>query len=311
MKKHIIYLISSVSVFSFAVENDLAKLPTENFKFEIIDTHQSERLFKGEFETSSEFEERQKAMPKPLPLSLFVEKSLRYDADLETYSLSCFDEAISLKNDTTLVPKIGKNSFGATWEWNEKQGEYYEITFPCPDAHFASIKVPLKQAKKYRNDFVAVIELELIAQSWTSDKHYETPEFGKSFIDNYYIYSKEASVKAVHFGLKSNREIYKSKYPVAIDARTEFANNPIIRIEPKYPVQASRDGKEGWVRLSFTINEFGGVEDIDVIDAEPQRVFDREAKRALRKWKYKPQIVDGIPVKMTGMTVQLDFNLDK
>lgn len=85
---------------------------------------------------------------------------------------------------------------------------------------------------------------------------------------------------------------------------------PIVRIEPRYPIQAARDGKEGWVRLSFTINEVGGVDDVEVIEAEPRRVFDREAKRALRKWKYKPKIVDGKAVKQFDMKVQLDFKLE-
>ncbi|GIU02025.1 energy transducer TonB [Shewanella algidipiscicola] len=85
---------------------------------------------------------------------------------------------------------------------------------------------------------------------------------------------------------------------------------PIVRIEPQYPIAAARDGKEGWVQLSFTINELGGVDDIEVIDADPKRIFDREAKRALRKWKYKPKIVDGKALKQPGMTVQLDFKLD-
>ncbi|MBV7315961.1 energy transducer TonB [Shewanella sp. NIFS-20-20] len=86
---------------------------------------------------------------------------------------------------------------------------------------------------------------------------------------------------------------------------------PVVRIDPQWPVQALRDGKEGFVQLSFTINELGGVEDIEVINAEPKRLFDREAKRALSKWKYKPKIVDGKPMKQPGMTVQLDFTLDK
>jgi protein TonB len=85
---------------------------------------------------------------------------------------------------------------------------------------------------------------------------------------------------------------------------------PIVRIEPRYPIQAARDGKEGWVTLSFTINKIGGVEDVDVIEAEPRRVFDREAKRALRKWKYKPKVVDGKAMRQLGLTVRLDFKMD-
>lgn len=85
---------------------------------------------------------------------------------------------------------------------------------------------------------------------------------------------------------------------------------PIVRIEPKYPIQAARDGKEGWVQLRFTIDQLGGVKDVEVIAAEPKRIFDKEAKRALRKWKYKPKVVDGKAIEQQGMTVQLDFKMN-
>jgi len=84
---------------------------------------------------------------------------------------------------------------------------------------------------------------------------------------------------------------------------------PIVRIEPKYPIQAARDGKEGYVILSFTINKIGGVEDVKVLEAKPKRVFDKEAKRALRKWKYKPKVVEGKALRQPGLTVQLDFKM--
>jgi protein TonB len=86
---------------------------------------------------------------------------------------------------------------------------------------------------------------------------------------------------------------------------------PIVRIEPKYPMQAARDGKEGWVKLSFTINEIGGVEDVKIMDSKPKRVFDKEARRALRKWKYKPKVVDGKPQRQPGLSVQLDFKMNQ
>lgn len=93
--------------------------------------------------------------------------------------------------------------------------------------------------------------------------------------------------------------------------RQDGEATPIVRIDPKYPIQAARDGREGWVRLSFTINEAGGVEDVKVIESQPRRIFDREAVRALKKWKYKPRIEEGQPVKQFNQKVQLDFSLEK
>ncbi|PKH90540.1 MULTISPECIES: energy transducer TonB [unclassified Pseudoalteromonas] len=85
---------------------------------------------------------------------------------------------------------------------------------------------------------------------------------------------------------------------------------PIVRISPKYPTTAARDGIEGWVQLSFSISPTGEVIDPVVINAEPKRTFDREAIRAIKRWKYRPKVIEGVAQLQTGQTVQLDFKLD-
>lgn len=86
---------------------------------------------------------------------------------------------------------------------------------------------------------------------------------------------------------------------------------PIVRVSPKYPLDAQRDGKEGWVQLAFSILANGSVGDVAVIAAEPKRVFNKEAVRALKKWKYKPKVIDGKPMKQLGMSIMLEFKMDQ
>lgn len=85
---------------------------------------------------------------------------------------------------------------------------------------------------------------------------------------------------------------------------------PIVRMDPKYPTQAARDGINGYVKFRVTVLEDGTVGDVEIIEAEPKRVFDREVIRAVKRWKYQPKIENGKPVKQT-VTTQLDFNLDE
>lgn len=85
---------------------------------------------------------------------------------------------------------------------------------------------------------------------------------------------------------------------------------PIVRIEPQYPRKAAMQGIQGWVVLSFDITASGTVDNVQVLDAQPKRIFDMEAKRALLKWKYKPKMEDGKPVAQPGEKVRLDFKLE-
>lgn len=94
------------------------------------------------------------------------------------------------------------------------------------------------------------------------------------------------------------------------DASAEGDVIPIVRIEPQWPREALVEGISGWVLIEFTINEDGTVSDPEVVDAEPRRMFERNALRAIYKWKFKPRIVDGSPVKRRA-TQRIDFNIDE
>ena len=86
---------------------------------------------------------------------------------------------------------------------------------------------------------------------------------------------------------------------------------PVFRTNPKYPMKALTNGIEGWVKMTFDINEIGQVINIEVIDAQPKRIFDRAAKSALKKWKYKAKMLDGKAIVQRGFVVQLDFNMQE
>jgi len=84
---------------------------------------------------------------------------------------------------------------------------------------------------------------------------------------------------------------------------------PIVRIAPQYPREARLKGTEGWVRVRFTINEDGTVGSPSVIESEPRRVFNREAIRAILRWKFKPRIIDGVAVSREAEQV-IEFTMD-
>ncbi|MDP5030609.1 M56 family metallopeptidase [Paraglaciecola sp.] len=87
--------------------------------------------------------------------------------------------------------------------------------------------------------------------------------------------------------------------------------SPIVRIEPKYPLQAAQQKIEGSVVLQFDIEKDGSTSNIKIIKAEPDNVFGKTSIAALQKWQYKPQIVGGQAQVQRNILVQLDYRLDE
>ena len=85
---------------------------------------------------------------------------------------------------------------------------------------------------------------------------------------------------------------------------------PFLTPAPEYPQRALARGIEGWVLVSFTIAATGTVADPMVVDASPPGVFDAAALRAVMRYRYRPQIVAGVPTPTPGMLLRIYFELE-
>jgi protein TonB len=94
-----------------------------------------------------------------------------------------------------------------------------------------------------------------------------------------------------------------------VDRNAEGDIIPVVVIRPMYPREAAMSGTEGWVKVEFTITEAGTVKNPRVVDSKPPRIFNREAIRAILKWKFKPRVVEGVAVERRATQI-IDFTLD-
>ena len=83
---------------------------------------------------------------------------------------------------------------------------------------------------------------------------------------------------------------------------------PLVRINPQYPRNELLAGVEGWVKVRFTVEPDGSVSSPKVVESKPPRVFDSSALRAIKKWKFKPKVVNGIAVSQDGTQI-IEFKL--
>ena len=84
---------------------------------------------------------------------------------------------------------------------------------------------------------------------------------------------------------------------------------PIVRVAPVYPARALSRGLEGYVDMSFTVTTTGTVRD-PVVIFSTSSLFERAATRAVLKFKYKPRVVDGVPVDVPNVKTRITFKIE-
>lgn len=91
--------------------------------------------------------------------------------------------------------------------------------------------------------------------------------------------------------------------PLEVGSLLEYATQ---RVNPVYPQQAKTIRQTGVVKVEFTIDEKGQVASVQKLSGPT--LLKNAAEDAVKKWKFKPFLRDGQPVKATGF-VNFNFNL--
>lgn len=63
----------------------------------------------------------------------------------------------------------------------------------------------------------------------------------------------------------------------------------VKKVPPEFPAEAVRKNiSAGSVKAKLTIGADGKVLDVEILESEPKRVFDKVSKEALMEWRFEP-----------------------
>lgn len=99
----------------------------------------------------------------------------------------------------------------------------------------------------------------------------------------------------------------EAKAGVAVEGRIEEAHF-VFQPIPQYPPAAVNAGLQGRAHLLVRVNKDGSVQDLKVVSGEPTLV--KAALEAVSRWHYKPILVAGKPVEVSG-EIYITFRLLK
>ena len=110
---------------------------------------------------------------------------------------------------------------------------------------------------------------------------------------------QKSSRKQIRQEVVSNNTAPTAVAPSISDNR-RFSENPspISRGQPEYPRRALDMRLDGYVVVTFDVNSEGRVENINIIEANPNNIFNRSVITAMKKWKYQPRPAKNLEIKI-------------
>jgi protein TonB len=90
----------------------------------------------------------------------------------------------------------------------------------------------------------------------------------------------------------------KTGNSVMTEDLVDVAPKPKSRGVFKYPAAAKKKGIKGYVVLSLLIDEYGRVDEVQVLESSPAGVFDDAAVQGINSWRFEPAKYEGKKVKV-------------
>jgi len=100
-----------------------------------------------------------------------------------------------------------------------------------------------------------------------------------------------------------------SAIEIAQHLTTVVEPKPLKRVHPKYPINAARNSREGWAKLSFIIEQDGSVSNVIANETSGSLDFTKAATKAVKQWKYQPAMENGEPIQQCVNSVKIDFSM--
>ena len=76
-----------------------------------------------------------------------------------------------------------------------------------------------------------------------------------------------------------------------------------------YPSDAKEKGIEGSVVLQYDVTVEGFVENVEIISAQPEGIFEKSAQGYVRQWHFSPARKDGVAVPSFAQISTVTFRL--
>ena len=86
---------------------------------------------------------------------------------------------------------------------------------------------------------------------------------------------------------------------------------PIVKVAPMYPRRANSRGIEGYCTVEYTVTKTGGIRDAVAVDCVPKGYFERASVKASLKFKYKPRVIDGEAIDVSGVQNRFTYELEQ